>query len=128
MFEWRRLRAAQLAVVQRLRLARLVEHVGSVETLITHPATMTHADVPAKQRAASGISDGLLRLSVGIEPAFGTLGRPGQRLDDQWIADGDVSEFEALIDGGLVMLATDIPYDLLPLLEADDTAAQACPR
>lgn len=66
--------------------------------------------------------------SVGIEPAFGTLGRPGDRRDDQWIADGDVSEFEALIEGGLVMLATDIPYDLLPLLEADDTAAQACPR
>lgn len=66
--------------------------------------------------------------SVGVEPAFGTLGRPGERLDDLWIADGDVSEFETLIEGGLVLLATDIPYDLLPLLEADDTASGACPR
>lgn len=66
--------------------------------------------------------------AVGVESAFGTLGRPGQRLDDLWIADGDVSEFEELIEGGLVMLATDIPYDLLPLLEADDVAAEACKR
>lgn len=50
-----------------LRLCRLAEHVGSVETLLTHPASMTHADVPAPQRRAAGISDGLLRLSVGIE-------------------------------------------------------------
>lgn len=53
--------------LDELELCRLVEHVGSVETLITHPATMTHADVPREQRIASGISDGLLRLSVGIE-------------------------------------------------------------
>ncbi len=50
-----------------LRLCRLVEHVGSVETLITHPASMTHADVPAAQRAEAGIADGLLRISVGLE-------------------------------------------------------------
>lgn len=53
--------------VQSLRRCTLVEHVGSVETLITHPASMTHADVPREQREAVGISDGLLRLSVGIE-------------------------------------------------------------
>ena len=46
-----------------------MEHVGSVETLITHPASMTHADVPREQRIDVGISDGLLRLSVGLEPA-----------------------------------------------------------
>lgn len=50
-----------------LELCRLVEHVGSVETLITHPATMTHADVPREDRIACGIPDGLLRLSVGLE-------------------------------------------------------------
>ncbi len=50
-----------------LELCRLVEHVGSVETLITHPATMTHADVPREDRIASGIPDGLLRLSIGLE-------------------------------------------------------------
>ncbi|MFI4881479.1 MAG: trans-sulfuration enzyme family protein [Phycisphaerales bacterium JB064] len=56
-------------VAEALELCTLVEHVGSVETLITHPATMTHADVPAEQRRSCGIADGLLRLSVGLEPA-----------------------------------------------------------
>ncbi len=56
-------------VAEALDLCTLVEHVGSVETLITHPATMTHADVPAEQRRSCGIADGLLRLSVGLEPA-----------------------------------------------------------
>ena len=55
--------------VSSLRRCTLVEHVGSVETLITHPASMTHADVPREQRIDVGISDGLLRLSVGLEPA-----------------------------------------------------------
>jgi cystathionine beta-lyase/cystathionine gamma-synthase len=54
-------------VASSVRLCRVVEHVGSVETLLTHPASMTHADVPARQRAEVGITDGLLRLSVGLE-------------------------------------------------------------
>lgn len=53
--------------VESLQLCTLVEHVGSVETLITHPASMTHADVPKDQREAVGVTDGLLRLSVGLE-------------------------------------------------------------
>ena len=53
--------------VRALELCRLVEHVGSVETLITHPASMTHGDVPREQRLATGIADGLLRLSIGLE-------------------------------------------------------------
>ncbi len=59
---------AGCAFVERLRLCTLVEHVGSVETLITHPASMTHADVPRDERLQAGIEDGTLRLSVGIEP------------------------------------------------------------
>lgn len=55
------------AVLEGTRVCSLVEHVGSVETLLTHPATMTHADVPAEQRRAAGIGDGLIRLSVGLE-------------------------------------------------------------
>jgi cystathionine beta-lyase/cystathionine gamma-synthase len=54
-------------VLEGVRLCALVEHVGSVETLITHPATMTHADVPRAQRLATGVTDGLIRLSVGLE-------------------------------------------------------------
>ena len=47
----------------------LAESLGGVESLIEHPAIMTHASVPAEQRAALGISDSLVRLSVGIEHA-----------------------------------------------------------
>lgn len=59
---------AGCAFVERLRLCTLVEHVGSVETLITHPASMTHADVSRDGRLQAGILDGTLRLSVGLEP------------------------------------------------------------
>ena len=45
--------------------------------------------------------------SAGIEPLFGTLGRPGERLDDRWLADGDASEFTALERDGAVVVATD---------------------
>ena len=45
----------------------LAESLGGVESLIEHPAIMTHASVPPEQRATLGISDGLVRLSVGVE-------------------------------------------------------------
>ena len=48
-------------------ITSLAENLGAAETLITHPASMTHAAVPADQRAAAGITDGLVRLSVGLE-------------------------------------------------------------
>lgn len=54
-------------VLEGTTICALVEHVGSVETLLTHPVTMTHADVPPEQRRAAGITDGLIRLSVGLE-------------------------------------------------------------
>jgi cystathionine beta-lyase/cystathionine gamma-synthase len=50
-----------------VRLMALAESLGGVETLISHPATMTHASVPAAQRQALGITDGLVRISAGIE-------------------------------------------------------------
>lgn len=50
-----------------LNLCRLVEHVGSVETLVTHSASMTHADVPLEERRKAGVNDGLVRISVGLE-------------------------------------------------------------
>mgnify|MGYP001793514528 FL=1 len=62
----------------------------------------------------------------GIETAFGTLGRPGERLDDQYIADGDLSEFQDLVDGGLTLLATDEPYKVADFLTADDDVAATC--
>lgn len=54
-------------VLESLSLCKLAENLGAVETLVTHPATMTHGDVPVAQREATGVTDGLLRLSVGLE-------------------------------------------------------------
>lgn len=54
-------------VAESLRLCTLAENLGAAESLVTHPVTMTHGDVPVEQRLKVGISDGLLRLSVGLE-------------------------------------------------------------
>jgi len=54
-------------VLERTQLFTLAESLGGVESLIEHPAIMTHASIPPEQRAAIGISDTLIRLSVGIE-------------------------------------------------------------
>jgi cystathionine beta-lyase/cystathionine gamma-synthase len=58
---------AALDFCRRLRYFTLAESLGGVESLICHPASMTHASVPVEVRRQVGISDGLLRLSVGIE-------------------------------------------------------------
>jgi cystathionine gamma-lyase len=55
--------------LERCRLFALAESLGGVESLIEHPAIMTHASLPAQVRAALGITDGLVRLSVGVEDA-----------------------------------------------------------
>ncbi len=54
-------------VMNGVRLCALAESLGAVETMITHPATMTHAEVPVEERRARGLTDGLVRISVGIE-------------------------------------------------------------
>jgi cystathionine gamma-lyase len=58
---------AAYAAVQKMRVFHFAESLGGVESLITHPATMTHAAIPREQREARGVTDGLMRLSVGIE-------------------------------------------------------------
>jgi cystathionine beta-lyase/cystathionine gamma-synthase len=65
-FELGSLEAAR-RLLNSVRLHALAESLGGVETLISHPATMTHASVPAERRAALGISDGLVRISAGVE-------------------------------------------------------------
>ncbi|MGH6900159.1 MAG: trans-sulfuration enzyme family protein [Vicinamibacteraceae bacterium] len=55
------------ALLERVRLLALAESLGGVETLISHPASMTHASVPEERRRALGITDSLLRISVGVE-------------------------------------------------------------
>jgi cystathionine gamma-lyase len=61
--------AAGKKLMDTVELCTLAENLGSVETLITHPVTMTHADVEEAERKRVGITDGLVRLSVGIEDA-----------------------------------------------------------
>jgi cystathionine gamma-lyase len=56
-------------VLERVRLFTLAESLGGTDSLIEHPAIMTHASVPAEQRRALGIDDSLVRLSIGIEDA-----------------------------------------------------------
>ncbi len=79
-------------VLESTRLCALVEHVGSVETLITHPASMTHADVPREHRLATGVTDGLIRLSVGLE-------RPEDVIDDLALAIAAAHESHAGAEG-----------------------------
>lgn len=57
------------ALMDTVELWSLAENLGSVESLITHPVTMTHAAIPRDERIAAGITDGLVRLSVGLEDA-----------------------------------------------------------
>lgn len=58
---------AGVRLMNSVRLCSLAENLGAAETLITHPVSMTHGSVPAPQREAAGITDGLVRLSVGLE-------------------------------------------------------------
>jgi cystathionine gamma-lyase len=53
--------------LERCQIFALAESLGGVESLIEHPAIMTHASLPPEKRAALGIGDGLVRLSVGVE-------------------------------------------------------------
>ncbi|WP_029075328.1 cystathionine gamma-synthase [Kaistia adipata] len=66
--------------LERVRLFTLAESLGGVESLIEHPATMTHASIPAAQRESIGISEGLVRLSAGIEAAEDLIADIGQAL------------------------------------------------
>jgi cystathionine beta-lyase/cystathionine gamma-synthase len=56
-------------VLSSTKLFALAESLGGVESLINHPASMTHASIPREERVKNGLSDSLMRLSVGIEDA-----------------------------------------------------------
>jgi cystathionine beta-lyase/cystathionine gamma-synthase len=60
---------AATKVLSSTKIFSLAESLGGVESLINHPASMTHASIPRERRIANGLSDGLIRLSVGIEDA-----------------------------------------------------------
>jgi cystathionine beta-lyase/cystathionine gamma-synthase len=59
--------AAAKAMLERAQVMSFAESLGGVESLISHPASMTHASIPAERRAELGLTDGMVRLSVGIE-------------------------------------------------------------
>ena len=67
-------REAAARVLERTRIFSLAESLGGVESLISHPATMTHASVPEDRRASLGITDGMIRLSCGVEDVGDLIG------------------------------------------------------
>jgi cystathionine beta-lyase/cystathionine gamma-synthase len=67
-FELGSLKNAQ-KMLRKVRVCSLGESLGGVETLISHPATMTHAALGEKGRKAIGLTDGMVRISVGVEDA-----------------------------------------------------------
>ncbi|HEY8283249.1 MAG TPA: cystathionine gamma-synthase [Chloroflexota bacterium] len=69
------------AVLRRLQLFTLAESLGGVESLAEHPASMTHASIPPERRAELGVSEGLIRLSVGIEDGDDLLADLRQALE-----------------------------------------------
>jgi methionine-gamma-lyase len=72
---------AGVNMLNNVKLAILAVSLGGVETLIQHPASMTHAAVPQAKRLESGITDGLVRLSIGIEEAEEIIEDLSQALD-----------------------------------------------
>jgi cystathionine gamma-lyase len=72
--------AGTRAVLERTRLFTLAESLGGVESLIEHPAIMTHASIPAETRSRIGIADSLIRLSVGVEAADDLIADLAQAL------------------------------------------------
>ena len=73
--------AEALKVMNALKLWIRAESLGGVESLVTHPATATHADIPAETRQRLGITDGLIRLSVGLESVDDLIADLRQALD-----------------------------------------------
>jgi cystathionine beta-lyase/cystathionine gamma-synthase len=68
-------------VLESVRICALAESLGGVESLISHPATMTHASVPIEKRDKLGITDGLIRVSVGVEDVEDILADLDQALN-----------------------------------------------
>ncbi len=75
-------RPAANRVVRRLRAVRLAPSLGDVSTTVSHPATTSHRGLTAPARAALGISDGLLRFSIGIEDQAVLIGEFTAALAD----------------------------------------------
>jgi cystathionine beta-lyase/cystathionine gamma-synthase len=73
--------AAATKVLSNTKIFSLAESLGGVESLINHPASMTHASIPRERRIANGLADGLIRLSVGIEDAEDIIADLAQAIE-----------------------------------------------
>lgn len=73
--------AAAKAMLERMQVMSFAESLGGVESLISHPASMTHASIPPERRAEIGLTDGMVRLSVGIENVEDLLADLEQALE-----------------------------------------------
>ncbi|MEM8710053.1 MAG: aminotransferase class I/II-fold pyridoxal phosphate-dependent enzyme [Planctomycetota bacterium] len=90
---------AAVRFLDRLRLVLVAENLGAPESLATHPASMTHGDVPKSQRAAAGIDESLIRLSIGLEDPADVIADLTQALD---------AALELTTDGARSASATEI--------------------
>ena len=68
-------------LMESVELFSVAESLGGVESLINHPASMTHASIPKEEREKSGLSDSLIRLSIGVEDAEDLIDDLKQALD-----------------------------------------------
>ena len=71
--------------VRNLRVFALAESLGGIESLCCHPASMTHGSIPAAEREKRGVTETLLRLSVGIEDVERPDRRPRRRRSTLWL-------------------------------------------
>ncbi|MEK9531128.1 MAG: PLP-dependent transferase, partial [Flavobacteriaceae bacterium] len=69
-----------VSIVSSLNVFTLAESLGGVESLAGHPASMTHASIPKEEREKTGVTDGLIRLSVGIEDSEDLIADLAQAL------------------------------------------------
>jgi cystathionine gamma-lyase len=69
------------SLMENVQLFSLAESLGGVESLINHPASMTHASIPKEEREKNGLSDSLIRLSIGVEDAEDLIQDLTQALD-----------------------------------------------
>ena len=70
-----------IQTLEKLRVFTLAESLGGVESLVGHPASMTHASIPKEEREKTGVVDSLIRLSVGIEDAEDLIADLKQALE-----------------------------------------------
>ena len=84
-------------IVRRLKVVTLGESLGAIESLMCHPATMTHSSIPRETREARGINDTLLRLSVGLEDSEDIIQDLAQALDPEYHVDIIDNRVQALV-------------------------------